>query len=199
MPPKQKTKTNPRDIVRQLREIFINNNNVDFEIRGAIGGELYMWEFKKKLPKASLSYEKITIYGEIPLDKKVIKNKPFENVLQNVLDVIDNQILDNSNLIITYIINGDNIRYDCRNDLDSLSPSENCYDLVRIPAVKIATAVKEALARPDTELGRRRIMRDFQQLSMDSPFANKFGKTKKRMPNLSLKMIESMERQLKNM
>ena len=180
----RKPKTNPRNIVRELREKFLNDDFASFEIRGFLNNQVHEWEFTKVLNWGNQrSYVQLRRHTVIePETGNIIYNEsirrtPFEEIVQVCLFMIDDQILNNDNLIITYIQEDQDVKYNCRGN--SQRPSPRCYDLSRIPAMKIATKVKSALANPYTELGRRRIMSDFIDLNEKYPInKSSFGKKK---------------------
>ena len=83
-------------------------------------------------------------------------------MIDECLFIIDTYILNNYELIITYVQEDEELKYDCRGP--GGRPSPRCYDSLANPARKIAGNVKSALANPYTELGRRRILSDYSDL-----------------------------------
>ena len=173
----RKGKTNPRTIVRQLRQSFLIDDYAGFEIRGFMNNRIHEWQFVKTLrggrPFVMLKRHEIIepesgniIYND---NQRVV---PFVQIVQRCLFAIDDQIIDNDKLIITYIQDDGDVKYDCRGQ--SQKPSPRCYDNLRIPANIISSRVKSALANPYTELGRRRVMRDYRDLSTN--YSLGFGK-----------------------
>jgi len=195
-----KPKTNPRDIIREIRQSFLDSDYYNFSINGYKNNEIHEWEFAKTL--RANGRRVIVLKGHTvltPFTLTVIRNDstrgiPYEEGMPACLEMIDNNILNDTKLIVTYIQDDNLVKYDCRGE--GGLPSRRCYDyVIGISAKKLTKAVKAALASPYTDLGKRRLTREYNDLATNYRIPNNsnFGKTRKfnNLVNI-IKYLESL-------
>ena len=176
--------TNPRNIVLGLREKFLNDDDVRFEIRGYWGVLVHEWRIDKTVnymnERISVSCTHTRVVPETgERDEEGGDIEQYTEETRNeILSYIEDDILDNNELTITYIRDDNDIKYDCRGNFGI--PSSRCYDRrAKAAAINISRNVKRALASPYTELGRRRIMSDYRDLVGGNSFGGNNSKIDK--------------------
>jgi len=177
----RKNKTNPRNIITQeLIPDLMNGDYVQWEIGGFENNLIHEWRIVKTVRGDRPFVMKVHVVRNSERGNVVVNEggmfEPFDRVSQGLLNSLNSEIINNYNMIITYIHDhdGERLRYNCRTQ--GGLPSPRCYDNLANPARKIASKVKSALASPYTELGRRRIRSDYSDLVDNYPqFFTNFG------------------------